>query len=297
MASPGDCDDGNASVHPGAVEVCDSADTDEDCDGLADDQDRQAAGRTDYWPDDDGDGYGDDSRASVALCDGPSGFSAAPGDCDDADKAIHPAASEDCGTTDDDDCDDIVNDGCYVGGEVVITEIQHDPIGPEPQGHYIELFNTTPDDLYCDGLAINVDGARFVIAPDGLVLPSRSYAVLCYDDAVLGTWCDVVYGSDVNGESQEGETWNSAMDLDSVGTVEVSVDGTLLDQVDWGGGSWPTSSEGASFELSGSATTPLGSAGRSWMRAATNAGNWCLATSTYAGSEMGTPGQSPSCAP
>ena len=33
----GDCDDADAAIHPGAAELCDAADTDEDCDGAADD--------------------------------------------------------------------------------------------------------------------------------------------------------------------------------------------------------------------------------------------------------------------
>ena len=38
-AEDGDCDDTNAEAYPGAIEVCDDADVDEDCDGLADDAD------------------------------------------------------------------------------------------------------------------------------------------------------------------------------------------------------------------------------------------------------------------
>ena len=34
-----DCDDGDAAVHPGAAEVCDPDDVDEDCNGVADSAD------------------------------------------------------------------------------------------------------------------------------------------------------------------------------------------------------------------------------------------------------------------
>ena len=34
-----DCDDANAAVNPSATEICDDANTDEDCDGVADDLD------------------------------------------------------------------------------------------------------------------------------------------------------------------------------------------------------------------------------------------------------------------
>ena len=47
-------------MSPGAVEVCDAADTDEDCDGVSDDQDVVEASTTTAWyADADGDGYGD----------------------------------------------------------------------------------------------------------------------------------------------------------------------------------------------------------------------------------------------
>src|SRR5262245_19552302 len=54
-----DCDDGNASINPGATEVCDAVYTDEDCDGAADDADAGGAvGKTNQYADADGDGYG-----------------------------------------------------------------------------------------------------------------------------------------------------------------------------------------------------------------------------------------------
>ena len=57
----GDCDDTQAHVHPDAPEVCSDTSTDEDCDGLFDDEDDNldaSAGETFYF-DDDGDGHGD----------------------------------------------------------------------------------------------------------------------------------------------------------------------------------------------------------------------------------------------
>ncbi len=53
----GDCDDANGDIHPDATEVCDDADTDEDCDGLADDADDSVdlAGGVDWYADADAD--------------------------------------------------------------------------------------------------------------------------------------------------------------------------------------------------------------------------------------------------
>lgn len=120
-----DCDDANAEVHPGALEVCDPQDTDEDCNGLADDDDVDPEGTTSWYLDLDGDGYGTDSTA-VGACDAPDGrYSAAGGDCDDDDLIIHPGAEEvwydgsdaDCRGDDDMDAD---ADGYYptpLGGD------------------------------------------------------------------------------------------------------------------------------------------------------------------------------------
>ena len=79
----GDCEDGEASVHFGAREVCDGRDN--DCDGVGD-----PAGCT-------GDFDGD-------------GFAGRDGDCDDDDRHRFPGATEVCNGVDD-DCDDEVDEG------------------------------------------------------------------------------------------------------------------------------------------------------------------------------------------
>lgn len=96
----GDCDDADDSSYPGADELCD--DVDHNCDG-----DSQA-GATDagtWYQDNDGDGFGADGEA-VTACDQPVAHSASPGDCDDADTAYHPGATEDnCSDPEDYNCD------------------------------------------------------------------------------------------------------------------------------------------------------------------------------------------------
>jgi len=59
-----------------------------------------------WYADGDGDSYG--AGAAVSACLAPTGHVAADGDCDDADPAIHPGATELC-NGEDDDCDGVVD--------------------------------------------------------------------------------------------------------------------------------------------------------------------------------------------
>ena len=109
----GDCDDAAAGVNPDAVEVCDDADTDEDCSGLADDADPgvSPASLVSRVPDADGDGYGDASATPTGFCDPPAGWVADTTDCDDGAAAIHPGATEVCDAADtDEDCSGLADD-------------------------------------------------------------------------------------------------------------------------------------------------------------------------------------------
>jgi len=109
-----DCDDGSADVHPGRVEVCDIDNVDEDCSGAADNADPNATGVTSFYPDLDGDGYGNaaaDPKDVVDQCDGESGLVEDDTDCDDGSASIHPAAVEVCDDGDvDENCNSLSED-------------------------------------------------------------------------------------------------------------------------------------------------------------------------------------------
>ena len=97
-----DCDDNDPSVHPGATEACNGID--DNCDGKTDTA--NADNCTNYFYDGDGDTYGDTKLQQVKCLCGPSSLWTAttPGDCNDADKNIHPGATELCNGKDD-NCD------------------------------------------------------------------------------------------------------------------------------------------------------------------------------------------------
>jgi len=94
-----DCDDTDAARVPGAAETCNGVD--DNCDGVID---SGAADAATWYADADEDGYGDPAAASAA-CDAPVGAVANALDCDDADRWIHPDASDLPGDGVDADCD------------------------------------------------------------------------------------------------------------------------------------------------------------------------------------------------
>jgi len=98
-ASPADCDDGDAAVHPGASERCNGVD--DDCDGSVDED--SAVDAAIWYLDADADGYGDVGDA-VVSCSAPSSYVADGTDCDDGQPSVHPGAPELCDGVDD-DCD------------------------------------------------------------------------------------------------------------------------------------------------------------------------------------------------
>ncbi|MEZ4237569.1 MAG: putative metal-binding motif-containing protein [Myxococcota bacterium] len=100
-APAGDCDDGAATVFPGADERCNQID--DDCDG---DVDEDAVDAQPLFADGDGDGYG---AGGVDACPGAPGTAALPGDCDDGDADVFPGADERCNGADD-DCDGAVDE-------------------------------------------------------------------------------------------------------------------------------------------------------------------------------------------
>ncbi len=192
----GDCDDGDASIHPGAAEICNGRD--DDCDGAVDE-------------DNDGDGYPvcmdcDDRDASIhpgaiEVCNGRDddcdgrvdqgvdadgdGY-AAPCDCRDDDPAVHPGAPEICNHLDD-DCDGLTDEGFATAWGVRKVL---DPAGPVA-GAQFGLYLAAIGDVDRDGI---VDLA---VRPPVAVLSGRSRAPLCRGVNIGGPLAAI---GDVNGD-------------------------------------------------------------------------------------------------
>lgn len=97
-----DCDDTNPDINPGATEICNLED--DNCDGNIDE-----GVMTTYYADADGDGYGD-AASTILGCFPPDGYVENSTDCNDADAAVNPGASEICNGMDD-NCDGNIDEG------------------------------------------------------------------------------------------------------------------------------------------------------------------------------------------
>ncbi|RLC15128.1 MAG: hypothetical protein DRI57_13360, partial [Deltaproteobacteria bacterium] len=139
IAISGDCDDSDNAVHPAVSEICNEKDDncngqiDEDCSALA------------YYPDADGDGYGDKNAAPSETCSSEN-CATNKTDCNDSDATIHPGAVEVCNNSDD-DCDGDTDEG--LPQQTYCKDVDGDGHGA--------LNNTTSDCGPDDGYVENCD--------------------------------------------------------------------------------------------------------------------------------------------
>lgn len=174
--TPGDCDDMESTVHPGASEYCNEVD--DDCDSVVDED---AVDGSTWYTDADTDGFGDLAISTVA-CDQPSGWVADFTDCDDADSAQYPGADEWC-NSEDDDCDGVIDEADAVDASTWYADVDGDGYGDaastdtactEPSGYISDATDCDDTDAavfpsadeYCNEIDDDCDGV--VDEPDAV---------------------------------------------------------------------------------------------------------------------------------
>lgn len=206
IARAGDCDDEISGINPGAVEICDVVNVDENCNGMADDADSGATGATVYyWNDADNDGYGDAPGGAAAYCDPGALRVTNFGDCDDTTSARSPGNAEVCDAVDlDEDCDFVADDADSSATGATVSywaDTDNDGYGAAGAGQ-----------TYCDAGALRVTNADD--CDDSTAVRSPANTEVC-DDGNTDEDCDNL--ADDADSSATGATVYYWLDLDADG--------------------------------------------------------------------------------
>ncbi len=242
-----DCDDSDQDINPGETEVCN--DIDDDCTGGPD----NGLATNDYWPDTDGDGYGDDQASPTNDCAQPTGFVPDDTDCDDNDDTQFVGSTETC-NGDDTDCDGTLTD--QPGWQTWYADTDSDTYGDsgstvedcaQPSGYVADStdcndgdtdINPGETEIWYDGTDQDCDGNDLDQDEDG------------HDAATEGgDDCD---DTDDTVNPTLGGCWRSCADAYDDGNT---ADGTYTIDPDGPGGAAPYAVD---CDMADGAWTPLG---------------------------------------
>ncbi|MBM4392209.1 MAG: lamin tail domain-containing protein [Deltaproteobacteria bacterium] len=221
-------------------------------------------------------------------------------DCDDANAAVNPGASESDNLTDD-DCDDYVDEDFVSVGDIIVTEInkrsQIGTGGIVNDASWVEVYNTSSRTVSLANWVIArgiTSGNQVYIDPASApVLAAGEYAVFCDTDNYEGSAaayplsCDYMWGDETQAATYVGtyhdNTWYMRRDKDRFALYINGnrTTGTLIDGVsyyyDAVNGYWPNNSR---FSLS--LDSAYYTSGLNDNRLA-----WCSTSSSAAGTVSG----------
>ncbi|MED5373084.1 MAG: putative metal-binding motif-containing protein [Myxococcota bacterium] len=226
-----DCDDNNAGIYPGAVEICDG--NDNNCNDQIDED-----VTTTYYQDSDNDGFGDDA-VSTEACEKPPGYVPVGGDCDDGEAAANPGMTEVCDYIDN-NCDGSVDEGTTA---TYYADADLDGFGDptvsldecrQPKGYVTNKLDCDDTNAYawpgnaevCDEADNDCDSSvdEGVTTTYYADFDSDSYG----DDALTAEACSLPTGyAEVGGDCDDSEPLANPAETEVCDTIDNNCDGTV----------------------------------------------------------------------
>jgi hypothetical protein len=245
-----DCDDSDSTINTDGYEICDDDDDDEDCDGFSDDDDSgvDASTMSDWFIDNDGDGYGDPDKTSITQCDGSGLWTVTDNtDCDDSLSGVNPGETEVCDSSDrDEDCNGFADDDDGALDTSTTTAFYPDDDSDgygDRNAAATDLCDATPgtpvtDNTDCNDTAFSTHPGSFEVWYDGVDSDCDGNSDYDADgdgydsEDYSGDDCDDTRSQVNPGES---ETWYNGVDNDCDGGSDYDADSDGYDSDDYSG--------------------------------------------------------------
>jgi hypothetical protein len=211
-ATPGDCNDSDDAIYPGADEYCDGADN--DCDGVTDEG---ASVDADTWyADADGDDYGDPGTSQNA-CSQPPDYVADSSDCNDGDVDVNPGADE--------VCNDGIDNNCSGGFDPCTMDLADSDtifLGNATNDQAARAISTVAD--------WNADGVDDILVSSRSAGSTAGVNYLYYGASTIGDWGQITMDLSASGGADVTFTGAATGDyaaVTSAGSYDMNDDGAV----------------------------------------------------------------------